>query len=275
MPKVYVNNISTYYETEGTGRPLVLIHGHTLNLRMWDAQVPVLVRDHRVVRYDMRGHGRSDSPPTGYAYPIYAEDLSSLLNYIGVEHAGLVGFSAGAAVALEFALRYPARVDSLILASAVVDGYRYSESWNQFWGPFRDVMRKEGPRTAIEGLWLDHPMFSMLRRSPTKFFAFRDMVLTYEGGEYLAQEPTRLPRTWRQVERLNEIKAPTLVIVGERDLPDLQGVADLLTAQIPGAEKRVIPGAGHMVNLEHSGMFNALMREFFERVEAQHQATHE
>jgi pimeloyl-ACP methyl ester carboxylesterase len=99
---------------------------------MWDAQVPVLVRDHRVVRYDMRGHGRSDSPPTGYAYPIYAEDLSSLLTYIGVERAGLIGFSAGAAVAIEFALRYPAHVDSLILASSVLDGYHYSDSWNQF-----------------------------------------------------------------------------------------------------------------------------------------------
>ncbi len=267
MPKARVNNVSLYYEAAGTGHALVLIHGHTLSLRMWDSQVPALVRDHRVIRYDLRGHGRSESPPTGYGYPIYAEDLAALLNYIGVERAGLVGLSMGGAIAIEFALRYPARVDSLVLASAVLEGYPFSEGWNRFWGPFAQVMRTEGPRTAIEGLWLDHPMFAQLRRSPAKFSAFRDIALTYEGGEYLAKEPTPLKRPWRQAERLGEIQAPALVVAGELDVPDLLGVADLLAARIPGAEKRMIPGVGHMVNLERPGTFNAILREFLGKTE--------
>jgi pimeloyl-ACP methyl ester carboxylesterase len=267
MPKVRVNNVALYYEAEGTGPPVVLIHGHTLNLRMWDAQVPVLARDHRVIRYDVRGHGRSDSPPTGYGYPIYAEDLAALLNYIGVDAAALIGFSAGAAIALEFALRYPDRASGLVLAGSVVEGYRFSDSWNQFWVPFREVMRTVGPRTAIEGLWLDHPMFSTLRRSPAKFHQFRDMVLTYEGGEYLAREPTRLQRSWRQVERLGEIRVPALVVVGEQDVPDLQGVADHLAGALPAAQKKVIAGSGHMITLERPGPFNAAIREFLTRLE--------
>jgi pimeloyl-ACP methyl ester carboxylesterase len=267
MPKVRLNNVSLYYEAEGTGRPVVLIHGHTLNLRMWDSQVPFLARDHRVIRYDVRGHGRSDSPSTGYAYPIYAEDLAALLNYIGVERAGLIGASMGAAVAVEFALRYPARVDYLVLVGAVLEGYPYSEGWNSFWGPFGEVMRKEGPRTAVEGLWLDHPMFSTLRRNPTKFYAFRDIALTFEGGEYLAEQPTRINRTWRQSERLGEIKCPALVISGEHEVPDLKGVADLLVGEMPGAEQSVIPGVGHMANLERPGTFNAALRAFLTKVE--------
>jgi pimeloyl-ACP methyl ester carboxylesterase len=99
------------------------------------------------------------------------------------------------------------------------------------------------------------------------------MVLTYEGGEYLAQQPTRLRARGARSSAWPRSSAHA----GARrraDLPDLRGVADLLATQIPRAEKRMIAGAGHMVNLEQSGMFNALMREFLERVEAQQQATH-
>lgn len=267
MPKARINNISQYYEADGTGRPLVLIHGHTLNLRMWDSQVPSLVRDHRVIRYDVRGHGRSDSPPTGYAYPLYAEDLAALLAYVEVERVAVIGMSMGGAIALEFALRYPQRVEALVLVSSVLDGYEFSQEWNAFWKPFAQMIRANGPRAAIEAMWLDHPMFSTLRRSPTKFYVFRDLVLTYAGGEYLAAQPTRLPRTWRQIERLGEIAAPTLVIAGERDVPDILAVADVLAGRIPGAEKQVIPDAGHMVNMEQPGALNAALRDFLTQVE--------
>lgn len=267
MPKVRINNISQYYEADGTGRPLVLIHGHTLNLRMWDSQVPSLVRDHRVIRYDVRGHGRSESPPTGYAYPLYAEDLAALLTYVELERAAIVGMSMGGAIALEFALRYPERVEALVLVSSVLDGYEFSQEWNAFWKPFAQVIRANGPRAAIEAMWLDHPMFGTLRRSPTKFYVFRDLVLTYAGGEYLAAQPTRLPRTWRQIERLGEITAPALVIAGERDVADILAVAGVLAARIPGAEKQVIPDAGHMVNMEQPGAFNAALRDFLTKVE--------
>ena len=266
MPTARVNGVSLYYEAEGAGRPLVLIHGHTLNLRMWDLQVPFFVRDHRVIRYDVRGHGRSESPAAGYDYLFHGADLAALLDYIGIEQAALVGFSMGGAIAIEFALLHPHRVTSLALVSAVVDGYRHSEEWKQFFRSFAEVMRKDGPLTAMAGLWLDHPMFAMLRRSPTKFYDFRDMVLTYSGGQYLAPPGPRVTRPWKQTERLAEIRVPTLVVSGEQDVPDIRGTAELLARDIPGAQARIIPEAGHMVTMERSGTFNALLREFLSRV---------
>lgn len=267
MPKARVNNVSLYYEAEGTGRPLVLVHGHTLNLRMWDSQVPSLTRDHRVIRYDMRGHGRSESPATGYALPIYAEDHAALLSYVGVARAGIVGMSIGGGIALEFALRYQERVDYLVLVSSMLDGYAFSDEWNRFWKPFAQVIRTDGPRAAIEAMWLDHPMFGTLRRSPTKFYVFRDLVLNYAGGEYLATQPTRLVPTRRQIERLGEILVPVLIVSGEHDIPDMLGVARTLAAGLPRAEHRIIADAGHMVNIEQPGAFNAALREFLTKVE--------
>src|SRR5579884_790829 len=105
MPAVHANGIDIYYEdTGGEGAPVVLIHGHSVDLRMWPAQVLALREaGYRVVRYDVRGHGRSSVPNEGYTWPVYAEDLRALLDTLDIGKAHLVGFSMGGGIALQFA----------------------------------------------------------------------------------------------------------------------------------------------------------------------------
>ena len=112
-----INGTRLYFEIAGSGQPLVLIHGFTLDLRMWDDQFERLTREFQVIRYDMRGFGQS-APPTGERYA-HADDLRDLLDHLRVDKAHLVGLSKGGAIALDFTLAYPRRVNKLVLIDTV------------------------------------------------------------------------------------------------------------------------------------------------------------
>src|SRR5690242_18617682 len=118
-----VNGSRLYYESAGTGPPLVLLHGFTLDTRMWDDQFEAFARQYRVIRYDLRGFGRSAVPTESYSH---AEDLHALLGHLETEAAYVAGLSMGGAVALDYALAYPQAVRGLILIDAVVGGFRWS-----------------------------------------------------------------------------------------------------------------------------------------------------
>ncbi len=128
MPMLHANGIALYYEDGGgAGEPVVLIHGHSVDRRMWAAQwLALREAGFRVIRYDVRGHGRSSAPDTGYTWPVYAADLCALLDALGVAAAHLVGFSMCGGIALQFALDHPARARSLALIDAAVPGFAYS-----------------------------------------------------------------------------------------------------------------------------------------------------
>lgn len=266
MPTAYVNHIHVYYEVTGEGHPLVMIHGHSLNLRMWDPQVPAFAAHHRVIRYDLRGHGRSDAPHTGYRWPEYVEDLAELLEHLGVHHAYLLGLSLGGGIALEFVLRLPETVNALILADSLLDGFDYSQDFRDFFRHLRDRIRRDGTESALEELWLQHPLFDGVRGDPALFDQVREMVRAFPAMEYLFDQPSHV-RPWRQANRLGEVKAPTLVIVGENDIPDFQRIAVRLEQGIPQARRVVIEGAGHLVNLEQPRRFNQVVFDFLEGLE--------
>src|SRR5438046_7211282 len=110
-----VNGTRLFYEIAGAGPPLALIHGFSLDTRMWDDQYAALSQRHRVLRYDARGFGRSSLP--GAERYSHAEDLLALLRYLEIEQTALLGFSLGGGIAISFALAYPAAVDALIVRS--------------------------------------------------------------------------------------------------------------------------------------------------------------
>jgi len=265
MPKAYVNHIHIHYEVAGTGHPLVLIHGHTFNLHLWDPQVPAFADRYRVIRYDLRGHGQSDAPRTGYRWPEYVEDLAALLEHLGVHHTYLLGLSLGGGIALEFTLRLPDMVDALILADSVLDGFDYSAEFRGFFRLLRDRIRRDGVEAALENLWLQHPLFDGVRGDPVLFDHVREMVHTFAAMEYRFDQPSHA-RPWRQVQRLREIRAPTLIIVGEKDILDFQGIAVRLEHSIPHARRVVIEDAGHLVNLEQPERFNEAVLGFLGEV---------
>lgn len=250
-----------YYEIAGAGTAVVLIHGFTLDSRMWDGQVAALAGRHRVVRYDMRGFGRSD-PPGEESYSA-AQDLSELLEYLGVDAAAIVGLSLGGAVAIDFALTYPNAIRALVLVDSTVGGWQWSPEWNERVGPVWSAGKDLGAEAAKE-LWLGLPMFSPALEQAESGLRLRHMVSDYSGWHWLHEDPQRHLDP-PALQRLPEIAAPTLVLVGERDEPDFHATANALTAGVSNAEQVVIPRVGHVANMEVAEQFNVVLNQFLEQ----------
>lgn len=267
MPSARTNGITTHYEDSGGAGPVVvLIHGHSVDLRMWPAQVAALKEaGYRAVRYDVRGHGFSSAPAGGYTWSAYSRDLLSLLKALEVRTAHLVGFSMGGGIALHTALDRPDLVRSLTMIDAAVPGFAYSEDFAQRVEELVDAVRAEGWRVPAERLWLTHPMFERVRRRPALFAAVRDLVLQYPARDYLIEQLEADEAD--AVSRLPGLRAPALVLVGEHDLEDFRLAAEVVAENAPAAHLMTVPDAGHLAPLEQPDVCNRLLLEFLDAVE--------
>ena len=190
MPHLVANNLSLYYEQAGAGWPLVLLHGLGLDCRMWDAHWQPLAARYQVTRYDVRGHGRSAAPATGYSRDARVNELRALLRGLGIARCHLVGLSMGATIALGFALRHPALVSGLVLADFLVAGARLPLPI-----PRQDlahILRAEGADAARHA-WLAEPLFAPALANPAAAPLLRTMVQEHSCA--LWRDPSRPPRT--------------------------------------------------------------------------------
>lgn len=257
---VEVNGARLYYEMAGTGQPLVLIHGFSLDHRMWDGQFERFAQTYQVIRYDLRGFGRS-TLPDGRPYS-HAGDLKALLDHLGITRAHLAGLSLGGWVATNFALAYPETTQALVLVDAVLLGLDWSEEYLAATNPIWEAAAKEGVEAALE-LWLQTPLMAPAIARPDVGPRLRQIVADYSGWHFVNTDPGQtLPNV---LERLQTITAPTLVIVGEHDMSDFQRIADTLL-QIPNARKVVLAGSGHMANMEAPERFNEIVLEFLKKL---------
>jgi len=258
-----VNGIRLAYEIDGAGPPVVLVHGLTLDLRMWDDQFDALVAaGYRVVRYDLRGFGRSSDPREGEPYT-HAADLRGLMTELSLSKAAIVGLSLGGWVTLEFALTSPEVVDRLVLVDPFVGRYPFPQRWNRNLAEVIRVARQHGLRQAKD-LWMADPIFERSREIPEVAARLRQMIDDFGGWQFLHDNPHEVLDP-PAIERLGDVAVPTLVVVGERDLPDFQGMAKLLATEIPSVELVVLPGAGHMSNMDAPGAFNETLLAFLGR----------
>jgi pimeloyl-ACP methyl ester carboxylesterase len=246
------------YEVTGDGPAVVLIHGFGLDMRMWDPQVEPLAARFRVVRYDCRGFGASGPFDPAVAYT-HAGDLVALLDHLGIGDAVLAGLSFGGQVALQTVLAYPARVRGLALLDAVLDGVPWDpESARALEEVARQV--QAGGVLAGRAAWLAHPLFTAARRRPGLAGQLAAMVAGYPGQHWLGQDshrPTRPP-----IDVLEGVAGPVLVAVGEHDVPGFREMSAVLARRIPGAEYRVVPDAGHMINMEQPVAVSELLTRF-------------
>jgi len=258
-----VNGTRLYYEVRGTGEPLVLIHGGMLDSRMWDDQIGVYTKTHRVLRYDVRGFGGSVRPPDqGYSD---ADDLASLLDYLEMPEVHLVGLSLGGRIALDFVVTRPERVRSLVLAGAGLAGYDKPdpEGDERMWMCIL-AARDHGSEKATD-LWLKDPYMAPAMENPRLAKRLRHLAL--ENAYNWLENPIlqRSPQP-PAAKRLGDVKAPTLVILGARDVPRAHAIGDALLKGIKGSKKVVIPKAGHMVNMENPVDFNRAALEFLKQL---------
>jgi 3-oxoadipate enol-lactonase len=254
-----VNGTRLVYEITGEGAPVVFVHGFTLDRRMWDDQIPAFATQYRTVRYDLRGFGESTPPRVGEPYT-HADDLHGLLTHLGIERAAVIGLSLGGWVAHEFALTYPESVSALILVDSALRGYLYSAAAT---ATIDAIYRlgAEGRIAEARAGWLADPLFACSQRSPAAAERLERIVEDYPCWHLLHSDP-HPPLEPGAIERLHEITAPTLVVTGEEDIPDMLAISDLLAARIPGARKVVLAKAGHMANMDAPDAFNRAVLDF-------------
>jgi pimeloyl-ACP methyl ester carboxylesterase len=252
-----VHGARLYYEMQGNGHPLVLIHGGQMDRRMWDPQFDLFARRYTVLRYDVRGYGRSDMPAKGFSH---AEDLSGLLDFLRLEKASLIGLSLGGRIAIDFALSHPERVETLVLAGPGLGGYRFTgqSGWS-----IVEAARDEGLEKAAE-MWLENSYMAPAMQNPAIRDRMRQLALE-NAHTWLANPIFERHLKPPAIERLSDIHVPTLIVVGDRDVEDIQKIVEILRGGIAGSEKQVIPGAGHIVNMEKPEEFNQVVLGFLEK----------
>lgn len=248
-----------YVEQAGAAaaEAVVFLHGFALDVRLWDGQWGPFTERDRGLRYDLRGFGRSSLPQAPFSH---ADDLRALLLHCEIERAHVVGLSLGGGVALDFALAYPAQVRSLVLVDATLGGFH----WKKDWSEPGQVARTNGIAAAKEA-WLRDEVFAVALERPDSAARLRQMVADYSGWHWLNRSPERGPKP-PAMERLAEVTAPSLIVVGERDAADFHGVAATLERGLPNARRVTLPGLGHLPNLEAPGDFNAVALEFLSEV---------
>ncbi len=252
-----VNGTRLYHEDAGAGPAVVLLHGFTLDTRMWDDQFGTLAQHFRVIRYDLRGFGQSAVPDAPYSH---VEDLRALLDHLGIHRASIIGLSKGGAVALDFALTYPARATALALIDTVLGGFAWSAE-----GSARDALvweeARKGGIAAAKASWLAHPYFEPAMRQPAVTTRLAQIVGDYSGWHFVHDNP-ELGMAPPAIGRLGELNMPVLVIVGEQDVPDFVQIAAVIEQQVPQARKIVVPGVGHMANMEAPAVVTAALLGF-------------
>ena len=235
---------------------------------MWDPQWETYSRAHRVVRYDQRGFGRSPIGPGRFSH---ARDLVELIEQQALESVSLVGVSMGGRVALEVALARPELVEALVLVGAGLPGHEWSAEMKAADAAEKAALARGDLDAAVEvslRTWVDGP-----RRRPEDVDpAVRARVAEMQRRAYELQLPVwetaeEEPLVGDLAERLGEVTAPTLVLVGEEDVPDMHQIADRLERELPNAQRASIADTAHVPSLERPREFDELVLPFLQSVQ--------
>ncbi|HEY6457000.1 MAG TPA: alpha/beta hydrolase [Steroidobacteraceae bacterium] len=252
-----VAGIRLRFRDEGRGPAIILLHGWTFDLEMWDPQVAALRGEFRLVRIDRRGHGLSGGLPDSEQD---AADITILCRHLNLRSVALLGMSQGARAALRFASRTAGQVTALILDGPpnldedAIDGEVPMQR-------FRELVR-DGGLAAFRREWSNHALVQLCTEAVALQRQVRAMIARYPGRELLdpgAAGTAAAPLS------LKLIRAPTLVLSGAYDLPSRIQSAQKLRAQLPAAEHVILPDAGHLINLDQPALYSKLCRAFLLR----------
>jgi pimeloyl-ACP methyl ester carboxylesterase len=251
-------------ETGGGADTVLLLHGGTLDLRMWDEQVPFLASRRRVIRFDARGHGRS---PTGTEPFRQCDDVARLLGALGVRRAHLVGLSMGGSAAIDTALEYPELVRSLVVMGSGTGAPTFEDPW------MLDVMRRmaSAQERADAAGWVEEFLLMGVvgpYREPAEVDAgvldrCREMAT---GTVRNHARPGAVPPAWvdDSWERLGEIRVPALAFYGTLDAPDHLAMVERVSEGIRGCRLLPVEGAAHMPNMERPLDVNTALEAFLD-----------
>ena len=232
-----VNGLKMYYEIHGTGKPIVLVHGSYMTIGMnYGELIPLLAQNHKVIVLEMQGHGRTADINRPFSYDALASDIAGLLRYLKIAHADILGYSLGATVALDFAIKYPAMTDNLIFISSAYKSDGWTEEARAIFQSMKAAFLDETPlKTEYDKL------------APDKghWHAFVDKMVQFDAAPFDLG-----------ADQVKAVRAPVLMIGGDNDGVDLHHVADMYRLLgggimgdmkgLPKSRLAIIPGTSHV-----------------------------
>ena len=249
MPHITRDGVQVFYEVQGSGDPVLLSHGYSATSQMWAGQQDPLGSNYQLITWDMRGHGQTGSPEdqSQYSEAHTVDDMAAILDACGADTAVIGGLSLGGYMSLAFYVKYPERTRALMLFDTG-PGYRNPrgrEAWNETAETRARTFEEKG-LDALGGS--AEVRVSQHRSAEGLARAARGMLAQFDS---------------RVMDVLENIKVPTLVLVGANDGPFL-GATDYMASKIPGATRVVIPDAGHASNIDQPEAFNRAVLEFLD-----------
>jgi pimeloyl-ACP methyl ester carboxylesterase len=245
-----------FTDSGGRGAPVVFLHAATGSSRVWEYQRPVFAkRGHRVITYDRRGYGRSVADPSGPQPGTGADDLNALMDYLKIDRFHLVGTAAGGFVAWDYALSFPKRLRSLVVANSMggVQDAEYQEALRRLRTPeflaMPPDMRELGPAYRVS--------------NPAGAERWRELEHTARPTS--AQPPAQTFRNKATFALLETITVPTLLLTGDADMYAPPPVMRMFAARVKGSKAVVVPEAGHSAYWEQPEIFNRTVLEFISK----------
>lgn len=267
MPHVRsTDGVRLHYRESGrrSGPPVLMIQGLGADKHLWDVQRIALAPWYRTVAFDNRGAGRSDKPHGAYSLEQMADDAAAVLDHAGIESAHVIGASMGGAISQIMALRHPERIRSLTLACTACRHHTWRKELLAEWAETAQT-RGMGAMTAEAARWVIGPR--SFRRLAPAIGWMGPLALSRPAHAFAGQVAGILSIDDELADRLVEITAPTLVMVGNQDILTPRGDSEEIAEKIPSAELVVISGAAHGFMIEHGTTFNGIMLDFLGRAE--------
>jgi pimeloyl-ACP methyl ester carboxylesterase len=251
--RVEVNGMQMYYETSGQGDPLVILHGAYMNIETMGEIIPILAKSRRVIAVEMQGHGRTSDIDRPITYPGLADDVAAFMDAIEVEKADVFGYSMGAAVGLQLAIRHPEKVDRAALVSIAYD----FEGWHPDYRAFV-------PQIVPE-LFVGTPMedaYRELAADPEGFPALVDKLIALEHE----------PMAWEA--DVAKLKTPVLIIQGDADIIEPEHTVEMFRLlgggvmgdqgkPLPASRLAILPATSHTAIMDQTALLSALLEPFY------------
>jgi pimeloyl-ACP methyl ester carboxylesterase len=267
MPKALVNSVHLHYQQVGQGPDVVMVHGITGNQAIWHLEIiPALMHGHRFTTYDLRGHGYSDMPPTGYTTADHAVDLNHLLDGLGIDRTHLVGHSFGAEIALHYTILYPERVDRLVLIEPAIAALHFLRDGHDWigWKYWRNRLSVGGVSVPPEK-WYDSEYLVRASINIPKLFGFRKGKARRAAPLIKLMETTTAAMDYNDVsgmtlEKISQVRRSVLLVYGADSV--FLGTFEDLKERLPDCTPLLIPESEHFGPLERPEMLIEALRKF-------------
>jgi len=256
-----VGGTKMYCEVSGKGPPILFLHTGLMDCRMWDDQVRSLSRRYMVIRCDLRGYGKT---PRGSVRFSHYRDIATLLDSLGIAKVHLVGASFGGKVAIDVALAFPQRIRSLVLCAPDISGTAPTAELLSIDSTEESYLKKYDFVHAAEfnvRTWVVGPY----RRAEEVSVELQQKIIAMQLHNYSIPSPEgaqNVPLEPRAMRRIGEIRIPTLILIGDKDIRSFQTLSEIIANGIPTAIRIVIPNVAHMIPMEKPELFNHMLLDF-------------